>query len=139
MTQIALRWPKVASNSPKLAPSWLKLAPSWPQVGPRCTQVGPRWPQVGPKLVQLGPKLPPSWHEIGHTLALDFINACIPKLHKNQCKTLIFHVSRVPFGPKLIQVMVNLAEIGRSQPQICPRCPQVAHKLAPDWPKLAPS
>ena len=120
---------------PKLALSWPKLDPSWSQVGPRCPQVGPRWPQVGtklvpagpklaqvgpkwgqvgPTLVQLGPKLPPSWHEIGHRLAQDFINAYVPKLHKQHWKMLIFHFFHVPFRPKLAQVSVKWAEVDRS-------------------------
>ena len=110
---------------PKLALSWPKLDPSWSQVGPRCPQVGPKWPQVGtklvpagpklaqvgpkwgqvgPTLVQLGPKLPLSWHEIGHMLAQDFINAYVPKLRTNHRKTLIFHFSHAPFGHKMAQV-----------------------------------
>ena len=38
----------------------------------------------------------------------------LTRLSEKQCKTLIFHFSRVPFGPKLAQVSAKLAEVGRS-------------------------
>ena len=109
-TQISLNYFKLAQGAPKFA----QLGPKLVKVGPNLARVGPKWDQVGPVLVQVGPKLPPSWHEIAHTLAQDFITAYIPKLHKNQWKTLIFHCSRVPCGPKLAQVSAKLAEVGRS-------------------------
>ena len=112
--KLALSWPNVSSIWPKVSTSSPILAPSWPQVGPNLARVGPKWDQVGPALVQVGSKLPPSWHEIAYALAQDFITAYIPKLHKNQWKTLIFHGSRVPCGPKLAQVSGKLAEVGRS-------------------------
>ena len=83
------------------------------QVGLKVAQVGPKRDQVGPRLVQDGPKLPPNWHRIRPKFVQDFINAYIPKIYKNQWKTLIFHISRASFGPEVAQVSAKLAEIGR--------------------------
>ena len=129
--QISLDYFKLAQGAPKFAqvcsklaqgvlnlaqgrPKFAQLGTKLVKVGPNLARVGPKWDQVGPALVQVGSKLPPSWHEIAYALAQDFITAYIPKLHKNQWKTLIFHCSRVPCGPKLAQVSGKLAEVGRS-------------------------
>ena len=133
---LALKWQKLAEGSAKSAQGVPKLVTSRPQVGSKLAQGGPKLAPVGPKSANVGPsssqdgpnvpeidrkfghvgpKVVPSWHQIASQdgpswskLAQDCMKANISKMHRNQWKTMIFHVFRAPFGPRMAHVNAKL-------------------------------
>ena len=73
----------------------------------------------------MGPKLERKCYQVVAKLAQYCMKADISKTYKNRWKTMIFHVSPAPFGPKMAQVDAKLVVSWFKWAQVRPELAQV--------------